>query len=248
MKSYFLITGVFCVLYYIILAVYSRKLRSTFAVFWLFGGGVHLILGCMPLPLYILQFLKVLCILCWAVFLLVEIYILSYFFRRKNIKADILIVLGAQVRGTMITDSLKRRLDRAADYLRLNPDIKVIVSGGQGPGENITEADAMADYLIKNGIDDGRIIRERKSTSTRENFRFSGKYLDTKMRVGVVTNDFHICRAMLLAAREGYSDPIAVPASSNPVFELNYLVREFFAVLSVWMKGVCDGKRKNHVA
>ena len=63
--------------------------------------------------------------------------------------AAYLIVLGAQVRGRKITDSLLRRLDAAIPYLLQYVETTVIVSGGQGPGEDITEAEAMAEYLEK---------------------------------------------------------------------------------------------------
>ena len=48
MRVFFLAVAVLCVLYYLILAVYSRKFTSTFAGFWLAAGGVHLIFGCVP--------------------------------------------------------------------------------------------------------------------------------------------------------------------------------------------------------
>ena len=146
--------------------------------------------------------------------------------------ADWIIVLGAQVRGTYITNSLKRRLDAALSYLEGSPRSRVIVSGGMGPGEDITEAEAMAGYLIKCGVPQERIFLEDCSTSTRENLRFSRKYTDAERdRVGIVTNDFHIYRSSLIARQEGYKNVIMIPAGSNPVFQINYLMREFFAVV-----------------
>lgn len=238
MKLYFLIVGILCVLYYVILACYSRKLRSTFAVFWLLCGGVHLIAGCAPLSEYMYTILARVCALCWIIFLIVESRIIASLFSRGDRKADALIVLGAQVRGTKLTDSLKRRLDRAVSYLDSYPDTKVIVSGGQGRGEALSEAEAMAQYLIRNGIPSGQIYREDRSTSTRENFRFSKQYLgEEDVIVGIVTNGFHIYRASRIARQEGMRRLVLIPASSNPVFQINYLVREFFAVIYVWMKG-----------
>lgn len=158
-------------------------------------------------------------------------------FSQNEKRVDCLIVLGAQVRGKKITDSLKRRLDRAVMYLKKYPDTRVIVSGGQGPGEEISEADAMAEYLITSGISRKRIIREGQSTSTRENLRYSKKYTDPqKEKIGIVTNGFHMYRALLIADQEGYRNTYKVPASSNPVFQINYLMREFFAVVHAWLK------------
>lgn len=237
MKYYFLITGVLFLLYYLILVWHSRKLRSTFAVFWLFTGGAHLIIGCAPLPAYMYTFLAVICGAGWSFLIMVEIRIFSAMFSLHEVKVDCIIVLGAQVKGKKITDSLKRRLDRAVIYLKKYPDTRVIVSGGQGPGEEISEADAMAEYLSASGISGKRIDREDESTSTRENLRYSKKFADPeKEKIGIVTNGFHMYRALLIAGQEGYRNTYKIPASSNPVFQINYLMREFFAVVHVWLK------------
>ena len=80
----------------------------------------------------------------------------------------------------------------------------------------------------------GQIFLEDKSASTRENLRFSRKYADAERdKVGIVTNDFHIYRSSLIARQEGYRNIYLIPADSNPVFQLNYLVREFFGVIQV---------------
>lgn len=234
MRYYFLITGCLCILYYLVLVFYSRRLRSTFAAFWLISGGVHLVLGCAPLPVYVYKVLGCFCLGCWILFLFIEFKIIRGMRAQCDEELDWIIVLGAQVRGRYITNSLRRRLDCALAYAVRFPRVKVIVSGGQGPGEAVSEAQAMAEYLEENGIPEEQIFKEDKSTSTRENFRFSRKYADAGHdKVGIVTNDFHIYRSSLIAHREGYRNIYLIPADSNPVFQINYLVREFFGVIQV---------------
>ena len=234
MRYYFLITGCLCILYYLVLVFYSRRLRSTFAAFWLISGGVHLVLGCAPLPVYAYTTLGWICGACWIVFLSAEYKIIRGMYERCDEELDWIIVLGAQVRGRYITNSLRRRLDRALAYADRFPGVKVIVSGGRGPGEAVTEAEAMAGYLLEKGVPRGQIFLEDKSVSTRENLRFSRKYADAEHdKVGIVTNDFHIYRSSLIARQEGYRNIYLIPADSNPVFQLNYLVREFFGVIQV---------------
>ena len=236
MKYYFLIAGSLCILYYMILVIYSRRLRSTFAAFWLVSGGVHLVLGCAPLPVYLYAVLRWLCLVCWGAFLFVEVKIVGGMRTGVDAQANWIIILGAQVRGTYITSSLKRRLDAALCYLQHSPETKVIVSGGQGPGEEISEADAMAGYLEEHGIPKKQIFRENRSASTRENLRFSREYVDVEHdRIGIVTNDFHIYRSSIIARQEGYRKICRIPADSDPVFRLNYMVREFFGVIYVWI-------------
>ena len=94
----------------------------------------------------------------------------------------------------------------------------------------------MAEYLAKSHVPEEKIFLEDKSTSTRENLRYSRRYVDAeKDCVGIVTNDFHIYRSSIIACQEGYKNIIMISAGSNPVFQVNYLVREFFAVVRTWI-------------
>ena len=102
---------------------------------------------------------------------------------------------GAQVRGRKITDSLKRRLDCASEYLKEHPDVHVIVSGGQGKDEEVTEAYAMARYLECEGLDRRRIVQEDVSVNTLENLKFSRNLIaDVDTPVGIVSNNFQVYR------------------------------------------------------
>ncbi len=115
---------------------------------------------------------------------------------------DYLIVLGCGLNGTEPSEMLRLRLDKAIEYNEKNPDCKIIVTGGQGNGEDIPEADAMAVYLINEGIDEDKITKESLSTSTTENFQFSNEIVNGDLKtakVCFITNDFHIYRANSLA-------------------------------------------------
>ena len=88
-------------------------------------------------------------------------------------KPDYVMVLGAGLRGSKLSLSLVDRLDTAIEFNRIYPDVKIIVSGGQGKGEDISEASAMKNYLVDNGVSEDLIICEDKSTNTYENFLFT---------------------------------------------------------------------------
>ena len=148
-----------------------------------------------------------------------------------------IIVLGAQVRGRKITDSLKRRLDCASEYLKEHPDVHVIVSGGQGKDEEVTEAYAMARYLECEGLDRRRIVQEDVSVNTLENLKFSRNLIaDVDTPVGIVSNNFHVYRGCVYAKRAGFKEPFPIPASCHPLLFPNYFVRECFAVWKLWLK------------
>jgi uncharacterized SAM-binding protein YcdF (DUF218 family) len=147
------------------------------------------------------------------------------------------IVLGAGVNGTVPSLSLRVRLDAALDYLNEHPDMPVIVSGGQGGGEAISEAECMARYLIAHGIEESRIIREDRSTSTRENFAFS---IELMVQNGIdpadafvfVTSDYHICRAARMAGVPwAYGVAARLPHGAYyTALEVNYFLREAAAL------------------
>ncbi|MGC4017920.1 MAG: YdcF family protein [Muricomes sp.] len=166
---------------------------------------------------------------------MVEIQICAAMLRRAKNGLPYIIVLGAQVRKTVITNSLKRRLDAALFYLKKNPHTQVIVSGGQGKGEDISEAAAMSEYLYLHGIDKRQIILEDTSTSTRENLKNSSKIIGNLAEpVGIITNGFHMYRALQIGRKLGFMNIQGIAATSNPILQINYLMREFFAV--IWLK------------
>ena len=94
----------------------------------------------------------------------------------------------------------------------------------------------MAEYLTERGISASRILKEEQSTSTLENLRYSMGYMEPDARAAVVTNDFHLYRALLLGRHLGYRNLTGIAAASNPVLFLNYLVREILAVFSVYVR------------
>ena len=154
------------------------------------------------------------------------------------IPVDAVIVLGAGVNGETPSAALWSRIRAAEDYLEIHPDVPVVLSGGQGAGEAISEAEAMRRALWKeDGAENARLLLEERSTNTAENFRFSNalpeeRGLDTgRATIAVVTNDFHCFRAHMIARRQGLKT-IDVPAEL-PWWWLtaNYYLREAFAVV-----------------
>ena len=98
---------------------------------------------------------------------------------------DCLVVLGAALNGREPSAALEARLETAADYLDAHPETDVIVSGGQGVSEVVSEAECMRDWLLRRGIDPGRIRMEDRSTDTAENLRYSLAMLPGEgLRVG----------------------------------------------------------------
>ncbi len=152
---------------------------------------------------------------------------------------DAIIVLGSAVNGETVGAQLARRLDAAYDYYIQNPEVLIVVSGGQGAQEDITEALAMERYLISRGVNADNIIKEEYATGTDYNFMYSKTLLDERLgdkyKVAFVTTDYHVFRAKFTARKIGF-DRITHTHSSIEFH--NYLpstLRETVAVICYWL-------------
>lgn len=171
---------------------------------------------------------------CFVYFVIIEGLVISGMSAEGKQGLDYIIVLGAKVNGTVPSLALRCRIDRAYEYLRDNPSTVAIVSGGQGHGEDISEAEAMRRGLCERGIDESRIILEARSTSTEENLEFSYALIqDTTASVGIVTNNFHVFRALSIA-KNSHSNAAAsvcgVSARYPNVLIIHYMMREFVSI------------------
>jgi uncharacterized SAM-binding protein YcdF (DUF218 family) len=148
---------------------------------------------------------------------------------------DYIIVLGAQVRESGPSVVLQYRLDAAIDYLNKNPDTICIVSGGQGVNEPFSEAEGMAKYLLENGIEKDRILLEDESRNTVQNIQNSKDIMEELYNgVGIVTNNFHVFRAVQLAKAQGLKCVSGIAADSNALYLPNNMLRECCGILKDW--------------
>ena len=185
--------------------------------------------------------LKIIFFCCCAVFALLLIFVaVSGYSDTATKQEKAVIVLGAGLRGERVTDLLARRLDAAYDYHLENPNAVIVVTGGQGPGEDIPEARAMKAYLVEKGVPEKQIVEEASSTSTEENFCFAREILEQHglsqdEPVAYVTNAFHCYRAAKYAAAAGFTNVNAIPASIGFSSVLPCYMREVMAVLYYWV-------------
>lgn len=150
---------------------------------------------------------------------------------------QVMVILGCQVKNDGPSQLLRDRLDEALSYLGDHPDLTVVVSGGQGPDEPSTEARAMADYLMEEGVEEDQILLEDQSHNTVQNFRYTAQLLEEQgydlenTQVLVVSNGFHLTRARMLAERTGFEEvsTLAAPSSHLPS-RLKMYIREPLAL------------------
>lgn len=154
---------------------------------------------------------------------------------------SVMIVLGCQVRPDGPSILLQDRIDEAAAYLLDHPEVTVVVSGGQGPDEPMSEARAIRDALVEQGVEAERILLEEASHNTVQNLRYSRALLeeegiDTSGGVLVVSNGFHLARVRMLAARCGFGQvsTLAAPESHLPSRLMMY-IREPLALVKSFL-------------
>ncbi len=147
------------------------------------------------------------------------------------------VVLGCSVKGTRPSWILESRLEAAYEYLLENEEAVAILSGGQGKGEDISEAQCMYEYLTAHGIDGDRLILEDQSTDTEENLKFSMEIMEDEQlgtEAVIITSEFHEYRAQTIAKKIGL-DCYGVSGHTFLPLLPTYYVRELYAILEQWI-------------
>jgi len=160
-------------------------------------------------------------------------------YRRVRVPAhpDAIVVLGSGLVRGEVPPLLRGRLDRAIAAYRTaagpGPAPLVVPSGGQGPDEPRSEGEAMAEYLVAQGVPADHVRAETESRSTEENLVLSRRVLEREGRTGpvlVVTSDYHVLRAAMLARGLGTGAQV-VGARTARYYVPSAFLREFVAVL-----------------
>ncbi len=205
-------------------------------------GAALLVLLFPILPGWGRWVLAILLVIGCAVFVILEIPIVKEAKTDADPKADYVIVLGAGINGMNPSRSLTERLQAALDYLNEYPDSVAIVSGSQGPDEPVPEADVMYDWLIGKGVAPERVIKEILADNTRQNLENSFAIMrdrgaDPKDGVAIVTSEYHLYRAKLMAEALG-AKPLGVAAKTYWIdLRINYFIREAFAAAYMRVAG-----------
>ena len=147
---------------------------------------------------------------------------------------DCIIILGCKIKKDgSLTKLLKGRVDRAIEFSKMQKekvgkDILFVVSGGKGNDEVISEAQAMKNYLIEQGIKKDNILIEDKSSNTFENIKFSNKLINDKInnaKMAFSTTNYHVFRAGIIASNQNINIE-GIGAKTKTYFWINAFIRE----------------------
>lgn len=240
----FSVLAALSVLYFTGLAIYCG-FSSKFLFFWLFLGLVFLFLAVSTrkhwfggLPLWCRRVFWILFTIGICIFSVTELCIFAGCFSKGRNQLDYVVVLGAGVRPDgNPSRALRKRLDKAFEYYQDNSGTIFVVSGGKGGDEPVSEAQCMHDYLKEKGIPEKNLLMEDQSVNTNQNLFYSRKLIPDGKSVGIISNNFHIFRAVRIAKKAGITDAVGIAAKGDIPTAPNNFVREFFGVVKDFLSG-----------
>lgn len=177
-------------------------------------------------------FLLGLIILCFVMFFAILYLVLKY--EKSNCEkfCEYVLVLGARILDENTPCKvLENRLISAIIYLQKFENSKVIVSGGTGIDEPISEGYVMKKYLINHGIDKHRIFVEDLSTNTFENLKNTKQILKDVDEILIITSKYHLFRSKFLARRVGFRKIYLIGSEVNADSRQKNIIREIFAII-----------------
>ncbi|WP_228002602.1 YdcF family protein [Nocardia australiensis] len=190
-------------------------------------------------PVLVVACASVVAVISYIGFVFVAFLLYSLFYGWLPYRAgmDAIVVHGSRLRGDRVSPLLASRLDRAVEVYGAEVIAGrrplLITSGGKGSGEAVSEASAMAGYLLGKGVPSEAVVLEDRSTTTRENLMYTRDLLHRRgsdMRMVLVTSNFHILRTAILARRLDL-DAEVVGSKTALYYLPSAILREFAAVL-----------------
>ncbi|MGN1344601.1 MAG: YdcF family protein [Traorella sp.] len=158
-------------------------------------------------------------------------YIFFSFYKTKaKIKSQIVILGCGLLDSNRISPLLMQRCQIAIELYQKEPK-QIVVSGGMGKDESISEAKAMKEYIIKQGINEKDILLEEKSSNTKENLLYTSILIGNSFTI--VTSDYHRPRVYLLTKIIGLNTTI-LTSHSIFYYRIYAMMREYLAILSLF--------------
>ena len=268
MTFYFGALTALCAAYWVLLLVYSGFLVQQhwiwllLAVFFLLNAAAAwgYRRGLRMTPLWLVTALHTTAFAGMVVMIAAGILVATGMTREEVRNPEFCIVLGASVREDgSLSPSLKRRLDEAIRFSDRNPATRFVLSGGQGPREPVTEAEAMGSYLVYNGVPEDRLLLEIQSKNTYENILYSDALISRilseekkgrsraakkapegssfiqaeglPVRVAILSADYHLFRALHLAEKLTGAEYCGIASKSDPVMFAHFVTRECIAIV-----------------
>lgn len=236
-----------CLLYYLVIILYAG-ISTAFSAIWLVFA---LFLGLSAasvrfyqrsperVPLWLPVAMVTLCAACLLIQMPLQILMFGEVPSYAETDLDYVIVLGCRVKPEGVSKTLLLRMEKAAEYARENPGTMLVLSGAQGDDEPQSEASFMRDYLVKAGVREEQLILEERSRNTAQNLTYSRQIIEERLpkgaadqvRIGIITSNFHLLRARLIAEKQGMRNVRGIASGSDSVLLVHFCVRDSLAIL-----------------
>ena len=241
LKLIYIALGIASVAYYFVLWRASR-LGLSMSAMWPAIGVVLIACGLLcdnpALPRWLHIAWRCGLCACLAAVMALECLVISGLHAVAPAGMDYLIVLGARVDPDGPSPALTRRLNAVMACIDDHPDAVILASGGQGRDEPMSEAECIRRELVRRGVDEGRIVMEDRSTSTVENLRFCKALMDDpNAKVGLITNNYHVFRAVGIARKVGLTNVHGIAAMYTGHTKFHYMIREAICIVVDFLRG-----------
>ena len=166
-------------------------------------------------------------------FTMFEVKVINFAESTPRDDAEYIVVLGAKVTDGRPSLEFQKRIDAALDYALNHENVIIVCTGGQGSDEDLPESVVAYNYFLSNGIDESRLLREERSTSTHENLEFAAELIgENPSNVIIVSSAFHLYRANIIASKLGYTDVSFIGITGSGILMPHYYVREYVAYIN----------------
>jgi uncharacterized SAM-binding protein YcdF (DUF218 family) len=163
---------------------------------------------------------------------LLAVFIASRRDQRRPV--DAIVVLGAAQYNGKPSPVLRARLDHALSLYREGLAPTVVVTGGIGPGDRVSEATVGRSYMVAQGIPDTAVVVRPEGRSTRESIRSVADWSREHgvRRVLLVSDPFHMLRLRIIARQAGL-EALTSPTKTSPISR-NRRTEAFFFAQESW--------------
>ncbi len=266
MKLLYKLITIISFVYFLIIIIYTR-FNITMSYIWIILGsismGYYFLAGIYEkdkkrIPLYLYVGFNVSYICGVLIFIILQLLIMSSISTATVAELDYCIVLGTRLgHDAKPGAALSRRLDKALEYAKDNPETLIVLSGTQDEGDPVEQAHAMAKYMLDKGLGAERLYVELQSDTTTESIIYSKALIDKKegysqveagdtteegfgavlvaenkpKKIAIVTGDFHCFRAKTIAKKVGFNSIYTMGAATDPVLYLHFSARESIIIL-----------------
>ena len=231
--------GVLFLLYFFIRTAIVKPARLKFSVFWLYAGIISILVSVLlfftqNVFLFLLCLFEIgLCLIAAAGMIYIDAFARSEHKKTYIDVPEYIIIAGVHYPSY----EFNARVDAALYFWQNNKETEIICTGGKVTTEPAAQAEAMYEVLRKAGVPAKKIHIESKSLSTADNLRYSAEIIgDKNKRIAIVTSDYHVLRAEIIARKVGYSGVAAIPVSFKGVSWPNYALRELYLIVRTLIK------------